>query len=80
MRNKYIKDEQANKLVSVACAYADTSRNRVASEAGFGTAQNFHKRLSTGHLAIIEWQNIAKALGAKFEIGFVFPDGKKIEL
>ena len=80
MNTKYIRDEQANTLVSVACAYAKTTRNKIAQDAGFGTYQNFHKRLKVGHLAIIEYQNIAKALGAKFEMGFVFPDGKKIDL
>lgn len=79
MNKPYERDEQCLKFINMAVAKSDISKSQLAIDAGFGTLQNFQKRLRTGHLSIAEYQRIAEALGCKFEIKFVFPDGKSVE-
>lgn len=79
MNKPYERDEQCLKFINMAVAKSDISKSQLAIDAGFGTLQNFQKRLRTGHLSIAEYQRIADALGCEFQIAFVFPDGKKIE-
>lgn len=80
MNKAYEKDETCLILINMALAKsASISKSQLAKDAGFGTLQNFQNRLRTGHLSIAEYQRIAEALGCKFEIKFVFPDGKSVE-
>ena len=79
MNKPYEKDEQCLKFINMAVAKSNSKKTQLAKDAGFGSLQNFQKRLRTGHLAIAEYQRIAKALGCDFQIAFVFSDNKKIE-
>ena len=80
MNKAYEKDETCLILINMALAKsASISKSQLAKDAGFGTLQNFQNRLRTGHLSITEYKRIAEALNCKFEIKFVFDDGKAVE-
>ena len=42
------------------------------------TPQNLSQRLKVGRFSVEELEKIAEALGAQFELGFIFPDGSRI--
>ena len=64
-------------LVLAACGYAGISAAEPARRVGW-SPQNLNKRITTGKLSLEEWEAIAAALGAKLNLGFIFPDGKQI--
>ena len=61
----------------MGCAYCGISAAELARRVGW-SPQNLNKRISTGKLSLEEWEAIAAALGAKLNLGFIFPDGKQI--
>ena len=67
----------ARQLIDMALAYAGISKAELARRMNM-SPQLLNKRLDTGKFEIEEWEKIATALGAKFDIGFTFPDGKRV--
>ena len=64
-------------LVEMAVAYAGISNAELARRLGW-SQQLLNKRMKTGKFSMEDWENVAKALGAKAKICFVFPDGKEV--
>jgi ribosome-binding protein aMBF1 (putative translation factor) len=67
----------ANQLIEMALAYSGLSQADLARRLGW-SPQLLNKRIKTGKFSIDEWEAIAEAMGAKFNIGFTFPDGRQI--
>ena len=62
----------------MACTVAGISKTELAKRMGM-TQPAFSQRLKTGKFSDEDFNNIAKALGAKYYSGFDFPDGTRIE-
>lgn len=62
----------------MACTVAGISKTELAKRIGM-TQPAFSQRLKTGKFSDEDFNNIAKALGAKYYSGFNFPDGTRIE-
>ncbi len=62
----------------MACTVAGISKTELAKRIGM-TQPAFSQRLKTGKFSDEDFNNIAKALGAKYYSGFDFPDGTRIE-
>lgn len=67
----------AKQVIEMGLAYAGMSQRDLAKAIGC-TPQLLNNRLKTGKFSVEEWETIAKAIGAKFKIGFHFPDGKDV--
>lgn len=67
----------ARQIIEMAIAYRGITNSELARRLDW-SPQLLNKRLNTGKFSVDEWENIGKALGATAEVGFVFPDGKKI--
>lgn len=67
----------ARQIVEMGVAYAGITNAALARELGW-SPQLLNKRLNTGKFSVEEWELIAKALGAKLNLGFTFPDGKNV--
>lgn len=66
-----------NKKVKMSLAYIGKSEAWLAREIGT-TPSAFNQRLKNGKFSDQELKAIASALGAEFEMNFIFPDGTKI--
>lgn len=78
--NGIIKEVSIMKIaqkVNTAAAYKGISQAQIARSIGLSPA-NFNKRLTTGKFTIEELENIAEAIGAKYNNSFDFPDGFKV--
>lgn len=64
--------------IDMACTVAGISKTELAKRIGM-TQPAFSQRLKTGKFSDEDFNNIAKALGAKYYSGFDFPDGTRIE-
>ena len=64
--------------IDMACTVAGISKTELAKRIGM-TQPAFSQRLKTGKFSDEDFNNIAKALGAKYYSGFNFPDGTRIE-
>ena len=62
----------------MACTVAGISKTELAKRIGM-TQPAFSQRLKTGKFSDEDFNNIAKALGAKYYSGFNFPEGTRIE-
>ena len=63
--------------IDMALAYTGMSKNDFAKK--MGTSWNaFRQRLENGKFSDSDFENIAKALGAKYHSSFTFPDGTEI--
>lgn len=67
----------AKQIIAMALGYCGISNSELARRLGW-SPQLLNKRMNTGKFTVEEWQQIAKALGAKARVGFIFPDGKEI--
>ena len=64
----------------IECALIMANMSQAELAKRIGTSQsNFSQRLKRGKFTDEELSNIAKALGATYYSGFLFPDGKKAE-
>ena len=63
--------------INMAVAYTGISQAELARRVDV-TPQNFNKKAKRGTFTPEEMTAIAKALGAVYKFGFVFPDGKEI--
>ena len=66
------------KKIRLAETYASISEAELARRFGCKSQQAFVQRMKTGKFTSDELDQIAEALGAKFEYSFVFPDGTRI--
>ena len=64
--------------INMACSAAEISKTELGKRIGLSQSA-FSQRLKTGKFSDEDFQNIAKAIGAKYYSGFEFPDGTKIE-
>lgn len=64
--------------IDMCCIAADISKTELAKRLGM-TQPAFSQRLKTGKFSDQDFDKIAKAVGAKYYSGFIFPDGTKIE-
>ncbi len=64
--------------IKLASTYSKISITKLAEETMGVTRAALHARLKTGKFSTEELNQIAEAMGAKFEFHFVFPDGVKI--
>lgn len=64
--------------IRLAETYASISEAELARRFGCKSQQAFVQRMKTGKFTSDELDQIAEALGAKFEYSFVFPDGTRI--
>ena len=62
----------------MACTVTGISKTELGKRIGLSQSA-FSQRLKTGKFSDEDFENMAKALGAKYFSGFVFPDGTKIE-
>lgn len=67
----------AKQIIEMGCAYRGITNSELARRLGW-SPQLLNKRMNTGKFTVEEWETIAKALGAKARVGFVFPDGKEV--
>ena len=63
--------------INMARAYIGISQAELARRVGV-TPQSFNKKAKRGSFSPDELKTIAEALGAVYQFGFVFPDGKEI--
>jgi len=63
--------------IKLACTLAGVSMSELARRIGT-TPQNLSQRLKVGRFSAEELESIAKALGAEFRLGFIFPDGSEV--
>ena len=63
--------------IKMACTFAGVSVSELARRIGT-TPQNLNQRLKVGRFSAEELGKIAEALGAQFELAFVFPDGSRV--
>lgn len=67
----------ARQIVEMGVAYCGITNSELARRMNW-SPQNLNKRLNTGKFSVEEWEALASALGATAQVGFVFPDGKRI--
>ena len=83
-KEKLINNKEAVKIltiqqkVNMACSAAEISKTELGKRMGLSQSA-FSQRLKTGKFSDEDFQNMAKAIGAKYYSGFEFPDGTKIE-
>ena len=66
----------SKQLIEMGLAYAGMSQAQLAEKLGT-TRQAFNNKLARDSgFTLDEWTKIAEAMGATFQIGFKFPDGK----
>ena len=66
-----------SELIKQICAGQNVSISELARRIG-QSRQNLNKKLQRGTLTSDEMQQIANALGVKFEQTFSLPDGEKL--
>lgn len=64
--------------IRLAETYSKISEAELARRFGCKSQQAFVQRMRTGKFTSAELEQIADALGAKFDYAFVFPDGTRI--
>ena len=64
--------------IDMACTVADINKTELAKRLGM-TQPAFSQRYKTGKFSDMDFQHIAKCLGAEYYSGFRFPDGTTIE-
>lgn len=64
--------------IEMACTVAGISKTELGKRIGLSQSA-FSQRLKTGKFSDEDFENIAKAIGAKYYSGFEFPDGTKVE-
>lgn len=64
--------------IETACAMAGISKTELGRRIGLSQPA-FSQRLKTGKFSDKDFEDMAKALGAKYFSGFVFPDGNRVE-
>ena len=64
--------------IEMACTVAGISKTELGKRIGLSQSA-FSQRLKTGKFSDEDFENMAKALGAKYFSGFEFPDGTKVE-
>ena len=64
--------------IKLAETYAKISEAELARRLGYNSQQAFVQRMRTGKFTSQELEQIAAAMGAKFEYSFVFEDGIKV--
>ena len=64
--------------IDMACTAVGISKTELGKRIGLSQSA-FSQRLKTGKFSDEDFQNMAKAIGAKYYSGFEFPDGTKIE-
>lgn len=64
--------------IEMACTVTGISKTELGRRIGLSQSA-FSQRLKTGKFSDEDFENMAKALGAKYFSGFVFPDGTRIE-
>lgn len=64
--------------IEMACTAIGISKTELGKRIGLSQSA-FSQRLKTGKFSDEDFENMAKALGAKYFSGFVFPDGTRIE-
>lgn len=62
----------------MACTVSGITKTELAKRLGM-TQPAFSQRFKTGKFSDEDFKNIAKAIGASYFSGFIFPDGTKIE-
>ena len=65
--------------IRIACTIAGVSVSELARRIGT-SPQNLNQRLKVGRFSTEELENIAKALGAEFQLEFKFPNGSISQL
>lgn len=63
--------------IKMAETYSNMKEAELARRLGT-SSQAFGQRMKTGKFSSEELENIAEALGCKFECHFVFPDGTEV--
>ena len=63
--------------IDMACTVAGITKTELGRRIGLSQSA-FSQRLKTGKFSDQDFENMAKALGAKYFSGFTFPDGKEI--
>ena len=66
-----------SKKIKMALAYREISEATLARLMGT-TPAAFNQRMKTGKFSSEDYENMARALGAKYYFGFEFEDGTKI--
>ena len=64
--------------IDMACTVAGISKTELGKRIGLSQSA-FSQRLKTGKFSDEDFENIAKAIGAKYYSGFKFPDGTRID-
>lgn len=64
--------------IEMACTVAEINKTELAKKLGISQPA-FSQRLKNGKFSDEDFQNIAKALGAEYFSGFVFPNGLEIK-
>lgn len=64
--------------IDMACTAVGISKTELGRRIGLSQSA-FSQRLKTGKFSDEDFQNMAKAIGAKYYSGFEFPDGTRIE-
>lgn len=64
--------------IDMACTAVGISKTELGKRIGLSQSA-FSQRLKTGKFSDEDFQNMAKAIGAKYYSGFEFPDGTRIE-
>lgn len=64
--------------IDMACIAVGISKTELGKRIGLSQSA-FSQRLKTGKFSDEDFQNMAKAIGAKYYSGFEFPDGTRIE-
>lgn len=63
--------------IDMACTVAGITKTELGRRIGLSQSA-FSQRLKTGKFSDQDFENMAKALGAKYFSGFTFPDGTEI--
>lgn len=63
--------------IKLACTLAGVSVSELARRIDT-SPQNLNQRLKVGRFSTEELERIAQALGAEFQLEFIFPDGSKV--
>ena len=63
--------------IDMACTVAGITKTELGRRIGLSQSV-FSQRLKTGKFSDQDFENMAKALGAKYFSGFTFPDGTEI--
>lgn len=64
--------------IEIACTIAEITQTELGRRLGISQSA-FSQRLKTGKFSDEDFKNMAKALGAEYFSGFIFPNGKKVE-